>query len=64
MDDRTIIVLWICTLIAMLESFALYLGIDGQLFGVAIAAIAGIAGFEIKHVWEYINSNSYSHADD
>ena len=34
--------------IAILETIALLKGIDGIFFGVAVAAIAGIAGFKIS----------------
>ncbi|GAH21603.1 unnamed protein product [marine sediment metagenome] len=34
--------------IALLEGYAIYTGIDGALFGVAIAAIAGLGGYIIK----------------
>jgi len=42
----TIIVAILC--ITILEAIALATGIDGAIFGVAIAAIAGLGGYEIK----------------
>lgn len=37
--------------ILILESLALYKGIDGVMFATAIAGIAGIAGFDLGRVW-------------
>lgn len=34
--------------IGLLEALALHRGIDGQLFALTIAAIAGIAGYNLK----------------
>jgi len=34
--------------IATLEAIALLKGIDGALFGIAIAAISGLGGYQIK----------------
>ncbi len=34
--------------IALLEGYAIYSGINGAIFGVAIAAIAGLGGYIIK----------------
>lgn len=42
----TPIVAMIC--ITGLEALALYKGIDGALFSLAIAALAGLGGYEIK----------------
>lgn len=36
--------------IAVLEGIALWQGMNGAIFGVAIAAIAGLGGFTIGHV--------------
>ena len=37
-------------LIAILELFAIWRGVDGALFGVVIAAIAGLGGYELRAV--------------
>lgn len=42
----TPIVAIIC--IGGLEAFAIYQGIDGAALGIAVGAIAGIAGYEVK----------------
>ncbi|GAI84849.1 unnamed protein product [marine sediment metagenome] len=42
----TIIVALLC--ITGLEAFALSRGIDGAIFGIAITALAGLGGYEIK----------------
>uniref|UniRef100_A0A6M3XSI6 Uncharacterized protein n=1 Tax=viral metagenome TaxID=1070528 RepID=A0A6M3XSI6_9ZZZZ len=34
--------------IVILEAIALLKGIDGAIFGIAIAAIAGLGGYEVK----------------
>lgn len=34
--------------LVILESIALFKGIDGAAFGICIAAIAGLAGYKIK----------------
>ena len=47
MNPATILAI-IC--ITALEGIALANGVDGAVFGVAIAAIAGLGGYEIK-VW-------------
>lgn len=44
----TVIIAILC--ITALEVVALTQGIDGAIFGVAIAAIAGLGGYEIKAV--------------
>jgi len=41
-----IIVAILC--ITILEAMAIWAGIDGALFGIAIAAIAGLGGYQIK----------------
>ncbi|MBA7573638.1 hypothetical protein ES708_15436 [subsurface metagenome] len=42
----TPIVVMLC--IAGLEALALVRGIDGALFGIVVAALAGLGGYEIK----------------
>lgn len=42
----TPIVAMVC--IAGLEAFAMVKGVNGAVFGIAIAAIAGLGGYEIK----------------
>lgn len=34
--------------IFLLEGYALYLGINGAIFGIAVAAIGGLGGYIIK----------------
>ena len=34
--------------IAALEAEALYLGINGAIFGLVVAALAGLGGYELK----------------
>ena len=34
--------------IALLEGYAIYSGINGAVFGIAIAAIAGLGGYILK----------------
>lgn len=48
MNDSTAIKIIAILAIAILESAALVMGIDGAFFGPAIAAIGGIAGYEIR----------------
>lgn len=36
--------------ITILESFAVWQGIDGAILGVGIAAIAGLAGYEVHKI--------------
>lgn len=48
MEDATMIVLWICTLLAALEGIALIFGLDGAYFSLVVAAIAGVGGYEVK----------------
>ena len=45
MRESTIALLWIATLIAILELFALYRGIDGQLFFTTLSTLAGMFGY-------------------
>lgn len=44
------IVAMVC--IAGLEALAMFRGIDGALFGIVIAALAGLGGYEIKVIRE------------
>lgn len=46
----TPIVAMVC--IAGLEAFALAKGVDGVGFGLVIAALAGLGGYELKSYWE------------
>ena len=48
MKDRTAIVCMAIACLTVLECWALYLGINGTLFTLIIAAIAGLAGFELR----------------
>jgi len=44
----TIIIAILC--ITILEVCALYNGINGAMFGVAIAAVAGLGGYQVKSI--------------
>lgn len=46
--DETIVALSAIGGLVLLECVALYMRLDGQIFSIVIAAIAGIAGYEIK----------------
>lgn len=48
MEDRTALGIAAMLCISVLEGIALYLGVDGAVLSMAVAAIAGIAGYEIK----------------
>ena len=48
MDEKTLVILWVTTLLTFLESLALILGMDGQFFVVMVGLISGMAGYEIK----------------
>ena len=48
MKDETIKVLWIATLICVLEGFALYLGMNGTALALAIGGLCGLGGYELK----------------
>ena len=50
MNDKTIITITGIGSIVVLESIALFNGIDGALFGLVIAAISGLAGYKIKEI--------------
>lgn len=50
MKDETIITISAITAIIILEAVALIKGINGALFGLVIAAVAGLAGYEIKKI--------------
>ena len=48
MEDKTVLGATAMLCIAVLEGFAIYMGINGTTLALAVAAIAGIAGYEIK----------------
>ena len=48
MEDKTVLGATAIIAIAILEGFALYMKVDGTILALALAAIAGIAGYEIK----------------
>lgn len=50
MEDTTLIKLWACTLLAILEAAAIATGNDGMYFLPVVAAISGIAGYEVKEI--------------
>lgn len=47
-NDKTTLAVVAIAAIALLEGIALIVGVDGAAFGVAIAIIAGLAGYKIK----------------
>ncbi len=42
---------YIAALIACLEAFALYKGINGTCFAMSMAALAGLGGFSLKGIF-------------
>jgi len=42
--------------IAGLEAYALHLGIDGALMGLAFASIGGLGGYEIKVIRQHMKT--------
>ena len=46
-EDKTFVKMTAILALAILESTALLVGLDGQIFTVVVAAIAGLAGYEI-----------------
>lgn len=48
MDDRTVVSCYAIAGITTLEGIALATGHDGALLTLAVAAIAGLAGYEIR----------------
>lgn len=48
MRDETIKVLWIATLIVILEGFALYMGVNGTVLALVVGALAGLGGYELN----------------
>lgn len=52
MEDDTVKVLWIATLICFLEGFAIYMGINGVALTLAIGALCGLGGYELKSMVE------------
>jgi hypothetical protein len=52
MNDTTILKSIAMISIALLEVAALAAGLDGALFGLVIAAIAGLAGYEVRRARE------------
>lgn len=47
MKDKTVKAMWAMTLLAGLEAWALYNGVDGLLLSSVIAALAGLGGYSI-----------------
>ena len=52
MDDKTIALIWIASLIALVEIVALIKGLDGQLFLTAISTLGGLFGYYVGKVEE------------
>jgi hypothetical protein len=49
-DTSKVIVLTAIALIATLETIAIFKGVDGTYFGLVIAAISGLAGYNLKEI--------------
>jgi len=54
MNDKTLITITAISIICVLEVVALLKGIDGALFGLVVAAISGLAGYELKNIKDNI----------
>lgn len=54
MNDKIIIGLTAIACITLLEVVAIICGIDGAYFGIVVAAVSGLAGYEIKTVKDKI----------
>lgn len=54
MSEKTLIITTAIACIALLEVVAMLTGIDGAYFGIVIAAISGLAGYEIRAVKDKI----------
>jgi len=52
MEDKSWISCLAIIALTMLESVALLKGLDGALFGLIVAAVAGLAGYEIRKATE------------
>ena len=48
MEDETIKVLWIATLLVLLETFAIYMGLNGWALSLTIGALAGLGGYALN----------------
>jgi len=48
MKDHTVLTIFAMAMLTILELYALYKGIDGQIFSLVVAVIAGLAGYKIK----------------
>lgn len=48
MKDETIKVMWIATLLVLLEAWAIYNKINGTNLSLAIAALAGLGGYALN----------------
>jgi hypothetical protein len=48
MEDKSKITMMAIGVLGALEAMAMVLGIDGMLFSAVVAAIAGLAGYELK----------------
>ena len=45
MNEKTVIALFAMGCLTLLEIFALYKGVDGQIFATVISALSGIVGY-------------------
>lgn len=50
MEDKTVKEIVVIVCIAGLEALAMLLGIDGAMLALAIGALAGLAGYELKAI--------------
>lgn len=48
MEDKTLITLWIATLLTILEVVAIFCNLDGKFFLPMVAAICLVAGYKIQ----------------
>lgn len=55
MNGQTLIITTAIAVIGLLEFAAIMTGLDGAYFGIVVAAISGLAGYEIKVVKDKIN---------
>lgn len=49
MEDKTIVKLWVVTVVAVLQAIAIIWAVDGAYFALVIAVIAGVGGQTIGY---------------
>jgi len=57
MKDETVKVLWIATLIVVLEIVALYLGYNGLGLTAAIGGLCGLGGYELNNILQVLKGD-------